>query len=697
MAIVERPSAPPELTGGELVVSQPLGAFTRPRGVTGWRSWLTTVDHKRIGIMYGAAGLLFFFIGGAEALLIRLQLATPGEKLYSADLYNQLFTMHGVTMIFLVAIPLGGAFMNYLMPLQIGARDVAFPRLNAFGFWAFLVGGLMLNTSWFLGGGPDGGWFAYAPNTGVTFSPGHGMDFYAIGLQITGIASLVGAINLVVTVLNMRAPGMTLMKMPVFTWMGFVTQLLLVFAMPVISVALFLLTFDRMFGANFFNVSEGADPLLWEHLFWIFGHPEVYILILPAFGAVSEMIPVFSRKPIFGYPFMVFSGIAIGFMGWGVWAHHMFASGMGPLSVAAFSLSTMFIAVPTGVKILNWLATMWGGKLRFTTPMLFSIGLITMFTIGGLSGVTHAVAPSDTQQTDTYYIVAHFHYVIFGGVLMGFLGGFYFWWPKVFGHMLDERLGKWHFWTLLVGFNMTFGPMHILGLQGMPRRMHTYVEGYGFDLWNMVSTIGAFIIAGSMLIFVANVLISRHRARSAPVGPGPDPWDARSLEWMVPSPAPAHNFDTVPTVSRLDDFWHRKYQENEHGKVVRVATGAEVAQPGDGTGVHLPSPSYWPLVLAVGLGVIGYGVIFNLGLAALGVVIVVLAGFGWGYEPADDPEAGHGPPPGHDGQQGGSTVLVGQGAAAGEGGGAPEPVPAASPSSSASPSAAAEQKASADD
>jgi cytochrome c oxidase subunit I len=647
MAIVEQ-QAPLELTTGGPTTLRPLGGMTRPQATTGWKSWLTTVDHKRIGIMYGAAAMFFFAIGGFEALLIRLQLAAPEGKLYSADLYNQLFTMHGVTMIFLVVIPLGAAFMNYLMPLQVGARDVAFPRLNAFSFWCFLAGGLMLNTSWFLGGGADGGWFAYAPNTGVVFSPSHGMDFYAIGLQMTGIASLVGAINLVVTVLNMRAPGMTLMKMPVFTWMGFVTQLLLVFALPVISVALFLLTFARLFNANFFNVSQGADPLLWEHLFWIFGHPEVYILILPAFGIVSEIIPVFSRKPIFGYPFMVFSGIAIGFMGWGVWAHHMFASGMGPLSVAAFAMSTMFIAVPTGVKILNWLATMWGGKLWFTTPMLFAIGLVTMFTIGGLSGVTHAVAPSDTQQTDTYYIVAHFHYVIFGGALFGFIGGLYFWWPKVFGFMLSEKLGKWHFWTLLIGFNLTFGPMHILGLQGMPRRMHTYVKGYGFELWNMVATIGAFVIFVSMSIFAANLLLSWRSHRRHPVEVGPDPWDSRSLEWMVPSPVPAHNFDEVPTVSHLDEFWHRKYGEDATGKVVRIATGAEVAQKGDAKDVHLPSPSYWPLVVPVGLVLIGYGLIFNLAFAAVGAVIVVLAAFAWGYEPADDPEAHHGHA-GHDG------------------------------------------------
>ncbi len=626
---------------------QPLGVFTRPRQPTGLRSWLTSVDHKRIGIMYGMAAMFFLVIGGVEGLLIRSQLAQPNGKVLGADLYNQVFTMHGVTMIFLVVIPLGAAFMNYLMPLQVGARDVAFPRLNAFSFWCFLFGGLFLNSSWFLGGGADGGWFAYAPNTNPVFSPSHGMDFYAIGLQITGIASLVGAINLIVTVLNMRAPGMSLMKMPVFTWMALVTQFLLLFAIPVITVALFLLSFDRLFDANFFNVEAGADPLLWEHLFWIFGHPEVYILILPAFGIVSEVIPVFSRKPLFGYPFMVFSGIAIGFMGWGVWAHHMFASGVGPISVAAFSVSTMFIAVPTGVKILNWLATMYGGKLKFTVAMLFAVGTVSMFTIGGLSGVTHAVAPSDLQQTDTYYIVAHFHYVIFGGALLGFFSGVYFWWPKAFGYRLEEGIGKVNFWMMLVGFNITFGPMHILGLMGQPRRTYTYAEGYGFNFWNLVATIGAFLIAASVCVFFWNVVVSRKAHRRAGVAEQADPWDARSLEWMVPSPTPAHNFDESPTVTHLDEFWHRKYGEDERGRPVRIAATAEVVQKGDATDVHLPSPSYWPIVAALGLPIVGYGLIFNLALAGLGGVLVVAGIFGWGLEPSVDADAVHGADGGH--------------------------------------------------
>lgn len=667
MAIAE--GTPRELTTGQPTVAErPLGVLTRPQSTTGWRSWLFSVDHKRVGIMYGAAALVFFVIGGIEALFIRLQLARPGLTVLSADLYNQVFTMHGVTMIFLVAMPLGAAFANYLIPLQIGTRDVAFPRLNAFSFWCFLAGAIFINTSWFLGGAPDGGWFAYAPNTGVLYSPSHGLDFFAIGLQITGIASLVSAINLIVTVVNLRAPGMTWFRLPVFTWMMLVVQVLLLFAMPVITVALFLLMFDRLFDANFFDVAAGADPLLWEHLFWIFGHPEVYILILPAFGAISEIIPVFSRKPIFGYKFMIFSGIAIGFMGWGVWAHHMFASGIGPVSVAAFSVSTMFIAVPTGVKILNWMATMWGGRLRFTTAMLFASGVVSMFTIGGLSGVTHALAPADTQQTDTYYIVAHFHYVIFGGVILGLFGGMYFWWPKVFGYKLNEVMGKWNFWLMLIGFNLTFGPMHLLGLQGMSRRIQTYSSGQGFDFWNMVSTIGAFTIALSTLVFITNVLNS-YRTRQNQPNPGPDPWDARSLEWSTASPTPVHNFDYVPVVESLDDFWHRKWGEDDDGRIVRLAEAEEIAQDGSREGVHLPSPSYWPLVLALGLPIIGYGLIFNLWLCAVGGAVVLGAIYGWIMEPADDPDAAHGHN-GHDDHHDGGDDEGNGAQASGDGDGA---------------------------
>ena len=644
MAIIEAP-APDQLAlpSGEVVTDhRPAGVFTRPKsGSTGWKSWLTTVDHKKIGIMYGATALVFLLIGGFEAILIRVQLWSPRGTLLSANTYNQVFTMHGTTMVFLVVMPIGAAFANYLMPLQIGARDVAYPRINGYSYWMYLFGGIFLNTSWLLGGGADGGWFNYAPNNGILYSPSHGIDFWNLGLIITGIASLAGAVNLIVTVLNMRAPGMTLMRMPIFTWMTLVTQFLLLFAIPVLTVAQVLLMMDRTFHANFFNVAKGANPLLWEHLFWIFGHPEVYLMILPAFGLVSDMLPTFARKPIFGYPFIVFSGIAIGFMGWGVWAHHMFVSGIGPISVTAFSLTTMFIAVPTGVKILNWTATMWGGKLRFTSPMLFSIGLVTMFTIGGLSGVTHSVAPADTQQTDTYYIVAHFHYVLFGGAFFGFIGGFYFYWPKVFGYMLNEKLGKTNFWLMLLGFNLTFAPMHILGLQGMSRRIYTYDAGYGFDLWNKVATIGAFVLASSVFLFVFNIFYSKKKAKSLPPV-GPDPWDARTIEWMIPSPTPEYNFDPIPTITRVDDFWYRKYGETSDHKLVRIAATEDVTQKlSDGKHIHLPSPSYWPIVSAFGMPIVAYGLIFNMWLCLIGGIIVVGGLYGWVLEPADDPDAAH--------------------------------------------------------
>jgi cytochrome c oxidase subunit 1 len=645
MAIVEQPpQALPLPPGTAVTPTTALGVFKRPVTTTGWRSWLFTVDHKKIGIMYGATALFFFLVGGVEALLIRLQLAQPNGNILSAQTYNELFTMHATTMVFLFAMPMASAFANYLVPLQIGARDVAFPRLNALGFWLFVAGGIVVNLGWILGGAADCGWFCYAPNSGVIFSPTHGIDFWAIGLQIAGLASLTGSINLIVTILNMRAPGMTLMKMPIFTWMALVVQFLLVFAVPVISVALFLLTFQRLYGATFFDPSAGADPLLWQHLFWIFGHPEVYILVLPAFGIVSEVLPVFSRKPLFGYPFVVFSGAAIGFVGWGVWAHHMFASGLGPASVAAFSLTTMFIAVPTGVKIINWIMTMWGGRLYFTTSMLFAIGLIVEFTIGGLSGVTHAVAPADTQQTDTYYIVAHFHYVLFGGAVFGLFAGFYFWWPKVFGRLLSERLGKWNFWLMVIGMNMTFGPMHILGLQGQPRRMYVYDEnmiGEGFfnlHFWNATATVGSLILATGVLLFVINVIKTNLGPRTAPL----DPWDARSFEWLTTSPPKEHNFDAVPAVHSLDEFFHRKYEEDDNGVLRRVATAEELVAEQERNAdkhIHLPSPSFWPIVISIGVMLVGLGAIYTPIISVVGGLLVLAGAWGWGMEPSvADPE-----------------------------------------------------------
>jgi cytochrome c oxidase subunit 1 len=653
MALIERPTG--SLTPAVATPETTYGAFRRPVESTGWKSWLFTIDHKKLGIMYGVVAISFFFVGGLEALLIRMQLAGPDGTILSADKYNQMFTMHATTMVFLFAMPMAAAFANYFVPLQIGARDVAFPRLNAFGFWCFLMGAIFINTSWILGGAADGGWFMYAPNSSVPFSPTNGVDFWVLGIQITGIASLTGAINLIVTIINMRAPGMTFMKMPIFSWMILVVQFLLVFAMPVITVALFLLTFQRSFDATFFSVEAGADPLLWQHLFWIFGHPEVYILILPSFGIVSEVLPVFSKKPLFGYPLVVFSGAAIGFVGWGVWAHHMFASGLGPISVAVFSVATMAIAIPTGVKIVNWVATMWGGKLRFTTAMLFAVGVIVQFTMGGVSGVTHSVAPSDTQQTDTYYIVGHFHYVLFGGAVLGLFAGFYYWWPKMFGRLLSERLGKWNFWTMVIGLNMTFGPMHITGLQGQPRRMYTITEarsGEGFfDLifWNQIATIGAFIIGLSGVLFVYNIW-KTHWSKNRP-GPAPlDPWDARSLEWLTTSPPKEHNFDRTPTVGHLDEFFHLKYEDRAEGDghdFVQVATAEELIAEEERNAdahIHLPSPSYWPLVLAFALPVMAYGVIYHTLLIVAGGAIVLLAMFGWALEPATAPDSDYDPP-----------------------------------------------------
>ena len=658
MAIIEQPSAVPALPTGDVpqfvTPASSYGVFRRPVTTTGWRSWIFTVDHKKLGLMYAVSATFFFLVGGIEALLIRTQLLSPDNTVLSASVYNQMFTMHATTMIFLFVMPVTTGLANYFVPLQIGARDVAFPRMNAFGFWCFLFGGIFLNTSWLLGGAADGGWFMYQPNANALFSPTHGVDFWSLGLQITGIASLTSALNLIVTVLNMRAPGMTLMKMPIFTWMVLVVQFLLVFAIPVITVALFLLMFQRVFGAQFFNVDAGADPLLWQHLFWIFGHPEVYILILPSFGIVSEVLPVFSRKPLFGYKFVVFSGAAIGFIGWGVWAHHMFASGLGPVSVAVFSVSTMLIAIPTGVKIVNWTLTMWGGKLWFSTAMLFAIGLIVEFTIGGLSGVTHAVSPSDTQQTDTYYIVAHFHYVLFGGAVFGIFAGFYYWWPKVFGKMLSEKIGKWNFWLMVIGMNMTFGPMHILGLQGQPRRMVVYPEkltGEGFfnlHFWNSVASIGSYILAIGVFMFLVNVWHTTRKGAPSPL----DPWDARSLEWLTTNPPKEHNFDTIPHVHALDEYFHLKYEEVDTDagpRLVKVRTAEELQAEQEANAdkhIHMPSPSYWPIVLAIALPIMAYGIIYSIVLTVIGGAILLLAAYGWALEPSTAPESDYDPPEG---------------------------------------------------
>ncbi|HEX4632778.1 MAG TPA: cytochrome c oxidase subunit I, partial [Gemmatimonadales bacterium] len=513
---------------------------------TGLKGWLTTVDHKRIGKLYFWTAFCFFLVGGIEALLIRSQLAQPNGHVVDAQTYNELFTMHGTTMIFLALMPLSVAFFNFIVPLQIGARDVAFPRLNAFSYWVFLLGGIFMNLSWFVGPlfhagrlsvAPNGGWFGYANLTERQFSIGPNIDFWLLGLQILGVSSLAGGFNFVITILNLRAPGMKMMRLPVFTWMTLVTSFLLITAFPVITVALAFLMFDRFFGTHFYQNGAGGDPVLWQHLFWIFGHPEVYILILPAMGVVSEVLPTFARKPLFGYTVVVYSGILIAFMGWGVWSHHMFSVGLGPIADAVFSSTTMLIAIHTGVKIFNWIATLWGGQIRFATPMLFAVGFIAMFIIGGLSGVTHASPPADLQQTDTYYVVAHIHYVLFGGTVLGLFAGMYYWWPKMTGRVLSETLGKWHFWLMLIGMNVAFFPMHFIGLLGMPRRVYTYSPDLGVSEMNLVSTIGAFLIALSMLVFIWNIIRTRTKGKIA----GDNPWQGATLEWATSSPPAVYN------------------------------------------------------------------------------------------------------------------------------------------------------------
>ncbi len=593
-------------------------AHAVPHAESGLWSWITTVDHKRIGALYGVTAFVFFMLGGLEAMLIRIQLMKPENHFVTPDFYNQLFTMHGTTMIFLAVMPLSASFFNFLIPLMVGARDVAFPRLNAFSYWVFLLGGIFLNLSFLLGGAPNVGWFGYSNLTSTQFSPGHGVDFWALGLQILGIASLAAAFNFIVTIVNMRAPGLSLMRMPPFVWMTLVTSFLIILAFPVITVALVFLLFDRFTGTHFFIPSGGADPLLWQHLFWLFGHPEVYILILPAMGIVSEVLPVFSRKPLFGYPVIVYSGIFIGFMGWGVWSHHMFSVGLGPLADSFFALSTMLIAIPTGVKIFNWIATLWGGRIILKTPMLFALGFIALFTMGGLSGFMHASPPSDLQQTDTYFVVAHIHYVLFGGAIFGIFAGIYYWFPKMTGRMMNDGLGKLHFWLMFIAMNIAFFPMHFVGMLGMPRRVYTYSPGMGFDNFNMVSTIGALLLGASMLIFIANFIRS---ARSGPAA-GNDPWGGATLEWAIPSPPPVYNFATVPHVESLDPLWHPGARE-------AALKANQITGP-----IHMPPNSFWPAVSALGVVLLLSGILFGWYVGIPGLIIMLVGIYSWAFEPA---------------------------------------------------------------
>lgn len=566
---------------------------TRYRGIL---EWIATVDHKKIAILYFIAGGFFFVLGGIEAMLIRIQLAYPDQKIFIADTFNQLTTMHGTTMIFLAAMPLVVGFMNAILPLQIGARDVAYPFVNALGFWLFFFGGVLINTSWFLGGAPNAGWTAYVPLSSID-TEFMGVDFYVLGLQIAGLGTLIGGINFIVTVINMRAPGMSFMRMPLFTWTSFVTSVLILFAFPAITVGLVELMFDRIFGGAFFDVARGGNVILWQHLFWIFGHPEVYILILPAFGIVSEVISTFSRKRLFGYSSMVFATMLIGFLGFMVWAHHMFTVGMGPVANSIFGIATMAIAVPTGIKVFNWLFTMWGGQIRFSTANLWAVAFIPTFVIGGMTGIMVAVPPADYQYQDSYFVVAHFHYTIVGGTVLGLFAGFYYWWPKMFGRMLNETLGKLHFWAFYIGFNLCFFPQHFLGLMGMPRRVYTFLPNQGLETGNLISTIGALGMAVGAIIFMINIIVS---SKKPAVAVGDDPWDARTLEWAIPSPAPEYNFKQIPLIRGLDCLWKEKMAGN------KGMTPAEPLGP-----IHMPNATILPFVMSFGLFVAGYGFMYR--------------------------------------------------------------------------------------
>jgi cytochrome c oxidase subunit 1 len=518
-----------------------------PRTRSRWLDWVSTTDHKKIGILYMVTTFAFFILGGVEALLMRLQLGLPNNNLITPEHYNQLFTMHGTTMIFLFVVPMMAGLGNYFVPLMIGARDMAFPRLNALSYWLLLFGGIVFYFSIFFQA-PEAGWTSYTPLSDAAYAASSGQDAWIFLIHITGISSLVGAINFYATIVNMRAPGLGWGRLPLFVWTILVYAILLILALPVIAAAVTMLLTDRHFGTHFFDPTQHGSPLLWQHLFWFFGHPEVYIMALPAFGIISEVIPVFARKPLFGYKAVAASTVVIAFLGMLVWAHHMFATPVPTVVLGFFMLSSFFIAVPTGVKIFNWLATLWRGTIEFKTPLLFAAGFLGTFLVGGISGIFLAIFPVDWQLTDTYFVVAHLHYVLMGGSVFAIFAGIYYWFPKITGRMMSEGLGKASFWLMLIGFHTTFLVQHALGLSGMPRRIYQYPPGVGWSLYNFISTVGSFILALGILLTVINVVRSRGRGAVA----GPDPWKGNTLEWFTSSPPPVNNFDVIPRVRSVE-------------------------------------------------------------------------------------------------------------------------------------------------
>ncbi|CAH0278411.1 cytochrome aa3 quinol oxidase subunit I [Peribacillus simplex] len=574
-----------------------------------WREWLTTVDHKRIGIMYILAALLMLFRGGVDALMMRAQTAIPDNGLLDGQHYNEVFTTHGVVMILFMAMPFIIGLMNIVTPLQIGARDVAFPRLNAVSFWLFFMGAMLFNISFVVGGSPDAGWTSYFPLASNDFSESVGSNYYAIAIQIAGIGTLLTGINFIVTILKMRAPGMNLMKMPMFTWSILITNFIIVFAFPVLTVALALMTMDRLFGTQFFTMANGGSDMLWANLFWVWGHPEVYIVILPAFGIYSEIISTFARRNLYGYNSMVISMVAISTLSFIVWAHHFYTMGHGAMVNGIFSITTMAIAVPTGVKIFNWLFTLWKGKIVFTVPMLYSLAFIPIFTLGGVTGVMLAMASADYQYHNTMFLVAHFHYVLIPGTVFAVLAGFTYWWPKMFGFMLSEKIGKWSFWFITIGFNVTFFPMFITGLDGQARRMYTYSESTGYGPLNMLSFVGAIGLAIGFALIVYNIYWStRYASRNI----SNDPWDARSLEWATHTPIPEYNFAIVPTVDSTEAFWDSKKKGFKlfGGKVEKI---------------HMPNNSGVPFIMSCIFFVWGFAMVFSMWIIAIIATIGIFA------------------------------------------------------------------------
>lgn len=589
---------------------------------------LSTVDHKIIGRRYILTGFFFMVLGGLAAVAMRLQLALPDNRLIGPDLYNQIFTMHGTTMMFLFGVPIGEALAVYLVPLMVGTRNIAFPRLNAFSYYVYLFGGLMIWVAFALNIGPDNGWFSYVPLAGPEFSPGKRADFWAQMVTFTEVAALAVAVEIVVTVLKLRAPGMTLDRIPLFVWAMFVNAFLIIFAMPAVMLGSTLLILDRLLDTHFFNQAEGGDPLLWQHLFWFFGHPEVYIIFLPGTAFVSAIVATFARRPVFGYPAIVLSLIATGFLSFGLWVHHMFTTGLPQLGATFFTASSMMIAIPTGIQIFCWIATLWDGKPVYRTPLLFVIGFFFIFVAGGLSGIMLASVPIDTQVHDTYFVVAHFHYVLIGGAVFPLIGAIYYWFPKFTGRMMNEGLGRWHFWLAFIGFNVAFFPMHISGLRGMPRRVYTYPAEMGWDTLNLVSTLGATLFVVSFLVFLYNVAAS---ARGGHVA-GDNPWDASTLEWATASPPPPHNFDRIPFVTSREPLW----AERETLPVVTglavdkremVITTTTEALPD--LKESSPDPTIWPFVSAIVVGVIFIASIFTPWAVAWGAPIAALVIIAW--------------------------------------------------------------------